>query len=102
MPVNNQVAHVFWSGTFTRVDGCDATRPNPGEFLLTFPAGFLSVPKNQKLTISLGSGTAAFATWVFVSATQLLVYVWDGSAAPPVKFDPDAISITVEIVPRVS
>lgn len=103
---NNQQAHAFWraGAGFVRVDGCQVTHvPGSGDFVLTFLPGRVSDPRNVKLTIAVGlGGSPACANFVWTLPTVLVVSVWDLNAAPPVKIDPDELSITVEIIPRVS
>ena len=105
MPTNNQQAHVFWRALagFVRADGCQTAHvAGSGDFVLTFLQGTVSLPENIKLTTAVGFATPAFATFVWSLPTVLVVSVWDGSVAPPVKIDPDELAVTVEIVPRVS
>lgn len=98
----NQTAFVYWSLATQRADGCVLAHVAPGTFTLTFPTGRGSAYKNAKLTIAVGLATASYATFVWISETLLEVSVWDGVSSPPVKADPDELSIAVEVVPRVS
>jgi len=100
MPTNNQVAHVYaTSGPFTvvRADGCVLTNPVAGIYELDFLLGRLARPQDLKITVSNGSGLIPVVQ--VPTQTKIRVTFVDSVG---VDTDPTSMTVTVEIVPRVS